>query len=115
LKFYEITLHERLAPPHGQIRTPSVSKAARIEAGVLIRRLQRGERLSMPHSRPMPVIGPRCHELRILDADKTWRIICRIDEDAVVLVDLFAKKTQTTPKSAMDACKRRLASYVKEV
>jgi hypothetical protein len=48
----------------GEIKTPPLSKQARIEAGVLIRRLQNGELLTMPHSRPMPVIGPRCHELR---------------------------------------------------
>jgi phage-related protein len=31
----------------------------------------------MPHSRPMPDIGERCHELRIVDVDATWRIIYR--------------------------------------
>ena len=38
---------------------------ARRQAGWLVRRLQNGEALSMPKSRPMPGIGPRCHELRI--------------------------------------------------
>ena len=60
---------------HGEIKTPPFSPAARIEAGVLLRRLQRGEQLSIPHSRPMPSIGPWCHELRINDADAMWRII----------------------------------------
>ncbi len=53
---------------HGEVKTPPFSPTARIEAGVLLRRLQRGEFLPMPHSRPMPVIGPRCHELRINDS-----------------------------------------------
>jgi hypothetical protein len=44
---------------HGEIKTPPLSPEARIEAGLLLRRLQRGERLEMPHSRPMPVIGGR--------------------------------------------------------
>ncbi|MBI2351088.1 MAG: type II toxin-antitoxin system RelE/ParE family toxin, partial [Deltaproteobacteria bacterium] len=70
---------------HGQIKTPPFSQAARVEAGYLLRRLQRGEMLGMPHSRPMPVIGPRCHELRISDADVTWRIVHRIDSDAIVI------------------------------
>jgi hypothetical protein len=39
---------------HGEVKTPPFSVAARIEAGVLLRRLQQGEKLSMPHSRPMP-------------------------------------------------------------
>lgn len=51
----------------GEIRTPPFSQAARIEAGLLLRRLQKGETLSMPHSRPMPSIGQRWHELRIHD------------------------------------------------
>jgi len=52
---------------HGEVRTPPFSKAARLEAGLLLRSLQRGENLSLPQSRPMPSIGPRCHELRIID------------------------------------------------
>jgi hypothetical protein len=52
----------------GEVKTPPFSAAARLEAGTLLRRLQGGERLSMPHSRPMPSIGSRCHELRIVDA-----------------------------------------------
>jgi len=41
----------------GEIKTPPFSRAARLEAGFLLRRLQLGERLSLPHSRPMPSIG----------------------------------------------------------
>lgn len=51
----------------GEIKTPPFSAPARIEAGVLLRRLQRGESISLPHSRPMPGIGKACHELRIQD------------------------------------------------
>ncbi len=47
----------------------------------------------------MSSIGSRCHELRINDENKTWRIIYRIDEDAIVVVDVFVKKTNTTPDS----------------
>ena len=68
-----------------------MSAAARLEAGYLLRLLQMGERLSMPHSRPMPMIGRRCHELRINDSDRTWRIIHRIDHDAIVILEVFGK------------------------
>ena len=77
----------------------------------MLRLLQRGDPVGMPHSRPMPAIGARCHELRIIDVDKIWRIIYRIDGDAVVIADVFEKKTQTTPKRVIDACKRRLRDY----
>ncbi len=53
----------------GEVKSPPLSSAARIAAGVLLRRLQRGETLSMPHSRPMRSVGPRCHELRFDDAE----------------------------------------------
>jgi len=96
---------------HGQVKTPPLSREARIETGFLLRRLQRGERLRMPQSRPMPSIGSRCHELRINDADTTWRLIYRVDPDAIVIAEVFAKKTEKTPKEVMRACKRRLKEY----
>jgi phage-related protein len=100
-----------LAWLHGQVKTPPLSQEARIETGFLLRQLQRGGHLQMPQSRPMPSIGARCHELRINDADATWRLIYRIDPDAIVIVEVFAKKTQKTPKDVIQACKRRLKEY----
>lgn len=57
---------------HGEIKTPPMSREARLEAGFLLRKLQQGELRSMPQSRPMPTIGVRCHELRIIDANSIW-------------------------------------------
>ena len=96
---------------HGEIKTPPMSVEARLEAGYLLRRLQRGELLSMPESRPMPSIGPRCHELRIGDADVTWRIFYRIDPDAILVLEVLKKKTQATPREVIKVCRRRLADY----
>lgn len=96
---------------HGEIKTPPFSAEARIEAGMLLRRLQGGERLSMPASRPMPILGRRGHELRIVDADQTWRIIYRVDADAVVIADVFSKKTATTPTTVIDVSRARLRRY----
>lgn len=96
---------------HGEIKTPPLSRTARIEAGFLLRQLQQGIKLTMPQSRPMPTIGPRCHELRFVDADGIWRIIYRIDPDAIILAEVFMKKTGETPKNIIDKCKLRLHSY----
>lgn len=96
---------------HGEVKTPPFSAAARIEAGVLLRRLQRGDSFGLPHSRPMPVIGPRCHELRVHDGTVTWRIVYRIDPDAIVVGEVFSKKTRLTPKQVMDVCRRRFNGY----
>lgn len=95
----------------GAIENPPFSAAAKREAGFLIRQLQRGDLLSMPESRPMPTIGRRCHELRIPDVDTTWRIVYRIDPDAVLLLYVFAKKSEKTPKSVIDTCKQRIKHY----
>jgi phage-related protein len=100
-----------LAWLHGEIKTPPLSSDARIEAGLLLRRLQGGERLGMPQSRPMPSIGARCHELRIVDGDLAWRIVYRLDTDAIVICEVFSKKTQATPRNVIATCRRRLAAY----
>ncbi len=96
---------------HGEVKTPPFSKLARLQAGCLLRLLQRGEKIAMPHSRPMTSIGRRCHELRIPDDKLSWRIVYRIDEDAIVIAEVFSKKTGKTPKSVIDTCKTRLREY----
>jgi len=95
----------------GEIKTPPFSAPARIEAGLLLRRLQNGEKLSMPQSRPMPSIGIRCHELRIVDETKDWRIVCRLDPDAIVILEVFQKQTRATPDRIIRNCKRRIQLY----
>lgn len=95
----------------GEVKTPPFSTTARIEAGVLLRRLQNGDRIGLPHSRPMPAIGRRCHELRIPDDDHTWRIVYRVDPDAVLILEVFSKKTRATPAWVIEACRKRLRAY----
>ena len=97
----------------GEVKTPPLSDAARVEAGFLLRRLQRGESIGLPASRPMPTIGGACHELRVRDAEANWRVMYHIADDAVVVLDVFAKKTGVTPKGVLDACRQRLALYKK--
>ncbi|HEY9450960.1 MAG TPA: type II toxin-antitoxin system RelE/ParE family toxin [Gemmatimonadaceae bacterium] len=95
----------------GEVKTPPFSATARLEAGWLLRRLQAGEMLGMPHSRPMPSIGQRCHELRVVDTGKTWRLIYRNDAEAIVIADVFQKTTARTPTRVIDDCRRRLRLY----
>lgn len=94
-----------------EIKTPPLSEAAREEIGRLIRRVQRGLDVTMPHARPMPTIGRHCYELRVTDADATWRVIYRIDDDAIVVVYVFSKKSQTTPQLVKETSRKRLADY----
>ena len=94
-----------------EIKTPPFSPGGRVEAGILLRRLQRGESLGMPVSRPMPSIGKRCHELRVRDENLNWRIVYRVDRDAIVIGDVFAKKTGKTPKQVISTCAARFRAY----
>ena len=96
---------------HGEIKTPPFSKEARLEAGLLLRRLQKGEILAMPHSRPMQTIGKACHELRIRDKDKTWRIIYHIADDAIAILEVFSKKSKETPKYVIENSTKRLNNF----
>lgn len=93
------------------MKTPPFSATARLEAGWLLRRLQPAEMIAMPHSRPMPSIGQRCHELRVVDAGKTWRLVYRIDAEAIVIADVFQKTTTRTPTCVIADCRRRLRLY----
>ncbi len=96
---------------HGEVRSPPFSPAARLEAGFLLARLQGGESLSMPNSKPLPTLGPRCHELRIADGKREWRIIYRLDSDAIVILEVFLKKSQRTPATVLKVCRERIRRY----
>ena len=96
---------------HGELKTPPLSQPARLEAGFLLRRLQRGERLALPWSRQMPSIGKRCLDLRVNDKNVTRRIVYRIDPDAIVILEVFQKLTQKTPQDVIDVCKRQIRMY----
>ena len=83
----------------------------RREAGTLLRLLQEGERLGMPQAEPLPDVGRRCGALRVRDAEHNWRIMYRIDSDAVLIVDVYAKKTRKIPDEVFERCKQRLNQY----
>ena len=96
---------------HGEVKSPPFSKLARLEAGFLLRRLQMGETLGLPSSRPLPLIGERVHELRINDSNQTWRLVYKIFPDAIVIAAVLSKKSQALPKPIIDVCIRRFKEY----
>ena len=97
----------------GEVKSPPFGPDARIEAGFLLRRLQGGERPGLPQSRPMSDVGPSCHELRIVDGHVNWRIMYHIAPDAIVILDVFRKKTTATPKHILVDCRKRLAEFLR--
>jgi phage-related protein len=96
---------------HGEVKTPPVTPEGRQEAGMLLRLLQEGERLGMPQAEPLPDVGPRCGALRVRDAQHNWRIMYRIDSDAVLVVEVYPKKTPKIPGEVIVRCKKRLKQY----
>lgn len=97
----------------GVPKSPPFSIEGRQQAGYLLRLLQDGDTLSMPRSRPMGPLGRRVHELRIKDekTKATWRIVYRIDADAIVVVEIFDKDDNRTPKRVLTTVRDRLTGY----
>ena len=96
---------------HGEVKTPTMTSAARREIGFLLRLLQEGETLGLPHSRPMPPIGAACHELRVTDAGGEWRLVYAVMPEAIVVLDVFKNTTRVTPQTILNQCARRLRDY----
>ena len=78
---------------------------------MLLRLLQEGETLGMPHAEALPDVGPRCGALRVRDGGHNWRIMYRLDVDAVVVLDVYPKKTRKIPDEVIQRCKQRLNQY----
>lgn len=96
---------------HGEVKTPPFTSEGRQESGMLLRLLQEGERLGMPLAEPLPDLGRGCGALRVRDAGHNWRIVFRIDSDAILVLEVYAKKTQRIPKEVIERCKDRLKKY----
>jgi len=78
---------------------------------MLLRLLQEGERLNMPHAEPLPKAGPRFGALRVRDAENNWRIVYRLDSDAVLVLEVYAKKTRRIPDEVIERCQERIKQY----
>ena len=50
-------------------------------------------------------------ERRVRDGGHNWRIMYRVDPDAVLIVEVYPKKTRKIPQEIIDRCKKRLKDY----
>lgn len=88
----------------------SFPKPVRVGFGEAILDLQRGARLGMPLSRPMPQVSPGVQELRIRDTTGIYRAFYLVRSMHGVLVfHAFQKKTQKTPAREIRIGRKRLA------
>lgn len=53
------------------------------------------------------------HAVSPTDEPLAWLhgMVYRIDDDAIVIVEVFQKKTQATPRAVIAVCRRRLREY----
>lgn len=83
--------------------------AVREDLSDALARLEDGQTLSMPLSRPMPSIGKGVHELRFRDRSGIHRVIyVLLKANEIWLLHAFMKKTAQTPKQNIELAQRRL-------
>lgn len=77
-------------------------------------RLEDGQTLSLPLSRPMPSIASNAHELRLKDRSGIYRIIYfLIRSGSIVVVSAFKKTSQQTPKQEIETAKMRIKGILR--
>ena len=61
----------------------------------------------------MPAIGTHCHELQIPDREHSLRIVYHVADDVIAILEIFSKKTQSTPAQVITVCRKYLAAFMK--
>ena len=85
------------------------------EIGYMIFKLQIGEFLKMPFSRPMPILGKNCHELRVKGKDNIYRAFYLLKVGKkIVLFHAFQKKSQKTSTKEINIGKKNLREVLNE-
>lgn len=81
---------------------------ARHDVGYQLEKVQRGEQPD--DFRPMPAIGKGVEEIRITEDSGTYRVIYLARRaEAVYVLHAFQKKTQATPRRAIEVARKRFA------
>jgi len=70
--------------------------------------------LSMPLSRPMPIIGAGAHELRFRERSGSYRVAyALLMKGSVVLLHAFKKTTEATSRRDIELARARLKEIKK--
>jgi phage-related protein len=84
-------------------------KEVRTRLGRGLFRLQMGDQLGMPNSRPMPGVAAGVSELRIQGEDGSYRVFYyTATRQGVLVFHAFVKKTQRTPPLEIELARKRL-------
>lgn len=83
------------------------------ELGFLLFKLQKGESLTMPHSKSMPSVGKGCCELRLRGEDGAYRVFYMLKiKDEIIVFHAFKKKTQKTLIKDIEIGKKNLRDMI---
>ncbi|CAM6002063.1 unnamed protein product [Sphagnum balticum] len=103
------TLKKVLWHPKARIEVKSFPDEAKRELGYLIFRVQQGESLGMPASRPMPEVAAGVSELRARGPDGIYRVFYYVKvENQILVFHAFIKKTPKTPPAEIKLGTKRL-------
>lgn len=95
--------------PKARVVLKSFPEGVRREVGKAIFDLQKGEKLSMPLSRPMPSVAPGVEELRVKDRSGAYRAFYFTKlAGAVLIFHAFEKKSARTPTHEIALGRKRL-------
>ena len=95
--------------PCARAEIQEMSRTVRKGLGDLLWELQQGHALTMPHSRPMPIVALGVEELRVKDESGQYRaFVVRKTPRGIVVLHVFGKKTRETPRGAIELARRRL-------
>ena len=101
--------------PKARVAIRAFPEDVRRELGKIIFDLQKGEKLSMPLSRPMPSVAAGVEELRVKDRSGAYRVFYYAKlADSVLIFHAFAKKTQKTPLHEIALARNRLREMLDE-
>jgi phage-related protein len=91
------------------------STSIRRQIGEALRDLQKGINIGMPLSRPMTIIAPGAHELRVRGDGRTVRVFYYVRKsDSIIVFHAFEKKSQKTPSREINLARQRLQEVLNE-
>lgn len=85
------------------------------DLGYLIHRLQLGETITLPYSRPFRSVEIGVNELRVKDSSGAYRVFYFLKtQKGILIFHAFKKKTQKTPNKEIVIAKKNLKELLNE-
>lgn len=84
--------------------------------GSILTKLQKGDLVGFPDTKPMVNLAPGAFEIRVKDASGAYRAFFVVRSRlGIVVFHSFKKKTRKTPAQELETGKKRLKAFLKEL